>query len=545
MKELIDADQKFAALYQARYSWWVHWRELAEFILPRRYQWLVTPNQGNRGSQLNQNIIDSTGTIAARTCAAGLMAGITSPGRPWFKLRLSGFNAADTSNPVSIWLSEVEARMMKVFAESNFYQSLGVMYFDLTVFGTAAQIIYEDRENIIQCYNPCLGEFYLGNNDKLEVEHFYREFTMNVTQMEQRFGRGNMPESLATLLDQPANSQTEFKVRHCIEPNVGRSPVPKAFPYREYYWVVGHTDKPLLKKGFYEFPANCPRWDTVGNDAYGRGPGMDALPDIKQLQQEQKRKAQALDKMVNPPMVADIQLKNQPASLLPGGITYVAGMNNVGFKPVFQINPPFQELMLDIQQVQERIKTVFFNDLFLMISQLDTVRSATEIDARREEKLVMLGPVLERLESELLSPAITRTFNIMSRTGLLPPPPEEIARMPIDIEYVSMLAEAQRIAATSGMERLVATVGNLAGAKPDVLDNIDFDEFVGEYGSLLRVNPKIVRDKEAVAGMREQRNAQAQAQQGMQMAGGLAEGAKLLSETDVGGGQNALSMMLQ
>lgn len=545
MKQLTDADQKFAALYQARYSWWVHWRELAEFILPRRYQWLVTPNQANRGAQLNQNIIDSTGTIAARTCAAGLMAGITSPSRPWFKLRLSGFNPGDTSNPVSLWLNEVESRMMKVFAESNFYQSLAVMYFDLTVFGTAAQIIYEDRENVIQCYNPCLGEFYLGNNDKLEVEHFYREFTMTVTQIAQRFTKAKMPVALQTLLDQPGNSQTEFKVRHCVEPNTGDSLVPKMFPYREYYWVLGHTDKPLLAKGFFEFPVNAPRWDTVGNDAYGRGPGMDALPDIKQLQQEQKRKAQALDKMVNPPMVADVQLKNQPASLLPGGITYVAGTNNAGFKPIFQINPPFQELMLDIREVQERIKTVFFNDLFLMISQLDTVRSATEIDARREEKLVMLGPVLERLESELLSPAITRTFNIMSRGGLLPPAPPEIAKMPIDIAYISMLAEAQRIAATSGMERLVATAGNMAGIQPDVMDNIDLDEFISEYGSLLRVNPKIVRDRETVAAMREQRNAQKQAQEGMQMAGGVVEGAKLLSETDVGGGQNALSMMLQ
>ena len=545
MKALTDADQKFAALYQTRYSWWVHWRELAEFILPRRYQWLVTPNQANRGAQLNQNIIDSTGTIAARTCAAGLMAGITSPSRPWFKLRLSGFNAGDTSNPVSLWLNEVESRTMKVFAESNFYQSLAVMYFDLTVFGTAAQIIYEDRENVIHCYNPCLGEFYLGNNDRLEVEHFYREFTMNITQMAQRFGKAAMPEALQALLDQPGNSQTEFKVRHCVEPNTGESLVSKRFPYREYYWVVGHTNKPLLAKGFFEFPVNAPRWDTVGNDAYGRGPGMDALPDIKQLQQEQKRKAQALDKMVNPPMVADVQLKNQPASLLPGGITYVAGTNNAGFKPVFQINPPFQELMLDIKEVQERIKTVFFNDLFLMISQLDTVRSATEIDARREEKLVMLGPVLERLESELLSPAITRTFNIMSRGGLLPPAPQEIANMPIEITYISMLAEAQRIASTSGMERLVATVGNMAGIQPDVIDNIDLDEFVSEYGSLLRVNPKIVRDREQVASMREQRNAQKQAQEGMQMAGGAVEGAKLLSETDVGGGRNALSMMLQ
>ena len=545
MQYLTDADQKFSALRADRQSWWLHWRELADYILPRRYQWLVSPNQQNRGSQINQQIIDSTGTIAARTCASGMMAGITSPSRPWFKLRLAGFNPGDTSNPISIWLDDVETLMMKVFSESNFYNSIATVYYDLVVFGTAAQIIYEDFENIIHCYNPCLGEFFLQNSPKMEVNTFYREFVRTAPQLVAEFGADNCPEDVVTTAKQPSGAAREFTVRHCVEPNTGTSPVSKKFQFRELYWVVGMTEKPLRAKGFNEFPVNAVRWDLTGNDAYGRSPGMDALPDIKQLQQEQKRKAQALDKMVNPPLQADIQLKNQPASLLPGAITYVAGSNNIGIKPIFQINPPFAELMADIQEVQNRIRTVFFNDLFMMISQLQTVRSATEIDARREEKLVMLGPVLERLENELLGPAITRVFAIMSRAGILPEPPEEIAGMPLDIEYVSMLAEAQRISATSAIERVLATAGNLSAVAPEVLDNIDFDQAIDEYASLLRVKPRIIRDREQVAEIRAGRAQKQQAQEQMAMAGEAIKGAELLSKTEVGGGQNALGMMMQ
>jgi hypothetical protein len=157
---------------------------------------------------------------------------------------------------------------------------------------------------------------------------------------------------------------------------------------------------------------------------------MDALGDIKQLQQEQKRKAQAIDKMVNPPMIADVQLKNQPASLLPGGVTYVTGQNNVGFKPVYEVRPQIAEMQQDIAEVQNRIRSVFFNDLFMMISQLQTVRTATEIDARREEKLIMLGPVLERSQNEFMDVAIERVFAIMLRAKLFPPPPPNIQGKP-------------------------------------------------------------------------------------------------------------------
>jgi hypothetical protein len=198
--------------------------------------------------------------------------------------------------------------------------------------------------------------------------------------------------------------------------------------FRELYWEMGASQALVLQQRyFHEFPAIAPRWDLVSNDAYGRSPAMDALGDIKQLQLEQKRKAQAIDKMVNPPMIADVALKNEPASLLPGGVTYVPSTAGaVGFKPVFEVMPPIAELKDDIAEVQGRIRSVFFNDLFLMISQLDTVRTATEIDARREEKLIQLGPVLERFENEGLDPAIARTYAIMPRCRDYHPPAHQI-----------------------------------------------------------------------------------------------------------------------
>src|SRR5580692_8071014 len=108
-----------------RYSWWTHARELADFILPRRYKWLITPNQMNRGSPINQHILDSTATLAARNLAAGMMSGISSPTRPWFKLKIGRIDSTQTS-PISLWLAECERLMYLVFAESNFYNAIAV-----------------------------------------------------------------------------------------------------------------------------------------------------------------------------------------------------------------------------------------------------------------------------------------------------------------------------------------------------------------------------------------------------------------------------------
>ena len=286
----------------------------------------------------------------------------------------------------------------------------------------------------------------------------------------------------------------------------------------------------------------------MGNDVYGRSPGMDALADIKALQVEQKRKAQAIEKMVNPPMVADVSLKNQPATLLPGGVTYLPGSAaGVGFRPVYEINPPLPGLVQDIQEVQRRIQQAFYADLWLMISQLDDVRTATEINERKEEKLLMLGPVLERLHSELLNPALKRTFGIMQRNNLLPPAPEVLGNNSVQIEYISMLAQVQKAVATTGIERLVSFVGNVAAAQPEALDNIDFDEVVTEYADMLGISPRMIASQEKIMAIRQARASAATQQQAQNQAlkvGMTAvQGAKILSQTEIGGGVNALEAM--
>lgn len=547
-----------------RYSWWVHGRELADFYLPRRYKWIVTPNQMGRGSPINQHILDSSPTLAARNLAAGLMYGISNPTAPWFRFQVGHLDSTGTG-AVAIWLRQVEDIMNQVMQESNFYQALAILYFDLVIFGTASMIIYDSGPKVINCVNPCFGEFYADCNADLSFNDvFYREFTYTVAQVVDRWGIENVSASVASLYNsQDGSGRTrEVIIAHGIEPNdnARRYGVPADFKYRECYWEWGGSASPqggsgfspglLEKRGFHELPCPTPRWDVVSNDPYGRSPAMDGLPDNKQLQLQVRRQAQGIDKQVNPPLQADLQLKNSPASILPGGITYVAGLMsqpNPAMQPVYgSWKPELAAMTENLELIRQRLKVIFFNDLFQTISQYQTRSNVTaqEINIRKAEALVMLGPVIHRAQLELLSPSIERVYAICTRRGLFPPPPREIQGQDISLKYISMLSLAQQAAQTAGIEGVLNFVASLAPIDPAAVDTIDIDVAIQRYNFLMNNDPRIMRDPQAVAALRQQRQQQQAAAQQAEAAPKLAKAGLDASQIPVGGGLSAFDAMM-
>lgn len=533
-----------AELKNDRQPFWTLWREVADYFLPKRYVWLQSDREARVRNAKNPNILDSTGTTAARILASGMMNGITSPSRPWFRLRVPGFD--NEGDAMALWADECVRRMLYVMAECNFYNAMAVMYLDLVVFGSAAMLMYEDDDTVIRCYNPALGEYYLGQSHRLAVDTFAREFKQSVKQIASNFGVENLPPELKLKYEKGgADALHSYDITHLVEPNTGDTEVAKHFAYRETYWLGDMREGQVLaRRGYNELPGVFPRWEVTANDSYGTSPCMDALPDVIQLQHETKRKAQGLDKTMSPPIVADVQLQHRPTALMPNGITYIAGANNVGAKPLYQIQMPLQEITEDITQVQIRIRETLHNNLFNMISQLDTVRSATEIDARREEKLVLLGSVLERFENEALDPAIQRIFSIMNRRGMLPPPPPEMGGAPMEIQYVSILSTAQRAVAAAPTERWIAMIGQISPVVPDALLIPNWEELIRNYGAAIGVQARDMQTREAVAARRQAEQERLATQEAAVQGKELVDGAQVLSETDVGGGANALQALL-
>lgn len=548
-----------------RNSWWSHWARLAQNILPRRYHFLITPNSMTRGGEINEWIIDPTGTQALRICSAGMLNGLASPSDPWFKLRV-GPAGAEIPYDVQQWLDIVESRLYIVMASSNFYQGLAQLFEDLPVFGTAPMIIYEHPKNIIQCYNPCAGEYYLGAGSDLSVNTFYRTFVLTVSQTVEMFGLERCSTQVQGLWAQKgAQLETEVIIAHAIEPNFDASSwgtekklgmIAGGFAYREYYWEWGMaTLGPLSVKGFRERPFIAPRWATTSNDAYGRSPGMDALPDIMQLQVMTRRLAEAIEKMVRPPIQADAKLKNQPSSTLPGKITYVDNVQTGGMKSIYDVDPKVQEMVGMITAIQKRIEKWFFNDIFMAISQMEGVqpRNEFEIAERKAERLQVLGPVIEKFYNEAGSNAIRRVYAIMERRGLIPPKPDSLRNQAIEIDYISKLALAQRAGATAAMERGMQVAVQVSQYFPNTpaTDLIDPDLYVRQYferigfpSKSLKANDQVKADRAARAQQQKQQQALQTAATAAPAAADAAGAAQSLAATDTGQGISALQMML-
>jgi hypothetical protein len=248
---------------------------------------------------------------------------------------------------------------------------------------------------------------------------------------------------------------------------------------------------------------------------------MTALGDIKGLQIEEKRKAQAIDKMVNPPLTGPPTVRNVPVSSLPGGLTiYAADAGSNKLEPLYRVEPRLQELMLDIQKTEGRINNAFFTDLFLAITNMQGIqpRNELELTQRNQERLLQLGPVLERLQNEFLGELVERTFNQIVRAGIIPVPPEEVQQVDLEIEFVSALAIAQKAVASATITNMVAFAANLAGSGfTDSLDKVDADQAIDEMANIIGAPPRIIRPDDQVAEIRQQRQAAIQAQQAMAM----------------------------
>ena len=550
------AESLILGMRQNRYSWWTHWRESADYFLPRRYKWLITPNQQNRGSPINQHIIDSTGYLCAQNLASGLMSGKVSPIQPWFGLNVGHLDSTGTT-PASLWLASVERLLRAIFAASNFYPSMSQYLLDLVVFGTASILIYEDFEDVICCRNPCAGEFYVDIDGRYRPTILGLEYVQTIRQVVDQFGYDSCSAAVRAAYDLPngAGLTREIVIAQIIEPNNDgkKFGFHEHFKFREAFWEWGGSTSPqngpaagfLRKSGYYEQPNITSRWYLASNDPYGRSPAMDALGDQKQLQLESRRKAQAIDKMVNPPMVADIQLKNKPASQLPGGITYVTGFaanGRPGLASVYQSQFPVGEITEDLNEIRERLKLTFFNHLFQPMSQFETRSNVTavEVQQRKAESLIMLGPVFERLDNECLRPIVERVFGIAKRAGILPPPPPELAGKEMTVSFVSMLKLAQDSTDAIAIQEVLSLAGNLAGVDPTAMDNIDVDFAMERYSELKGNDPRMIRSAEALKALRDARKQQQQGEQQAAQAQQLAMGAKTLSQADVGGGRNAL-----
>lgn len=532
-----DYYTRWEALKAERQSFMDSWRDLSEYCMAYRARFLTDANNKGDESRLTKTQYNNKARIALRTIAAGMQAGITSPSRPWFKMQVA--EGVEENEEVKQWIARAQSTMYEVFSASNFYNAVHTMYSELACFGTAAVGCFENFDDVVDFKTFGIGSYAFSTDDAGNVTGFYREFRMTVGQLVDKFGYDNCSRTVRTHYDKRQLDQW-YKVIHAVEKN--SKPDAKGFAkgmaFISVYFETASKDHEgfLRESGFDEMPFAVARWDIGADDIYATDcPGMIALGDMKALQLGELKKYQALDKIVNPPMIGDAALKQAAGkkALQPGTITW-AGEAMAGMKSVYENYRPDLGAMMEInREAETRISKAFYEDLFLMLANSDRRQiTATEIAEKQEEKLLQLGPVLERLHSEFLDKLIDRVFAVVLRSGILPPPPEALQGEQLQVNYVSILAQAQKMVNIGSIERISNFAGQIAAMYPEAMMKLDPLELITVYAESLGVDPSVLRSNDQVQQMIAAQQQAAQQQAAMEQSQQMIQTAKTAGEVD-------------
>lgn len=541
-------EQRLALMKNVRGDYEAEAEQIARFAQPARSRFLRggKDHNGGRRRLWNRTLFDPHGIEAFRTLTNGMTSGLSSASRPWFTLKLAD-DRLMAANGVRPWLSDVERRLYAFFASTNFYAAAKSGYGEMGLFGTEGCVMVEHPTAGAVCHALTFGEYWIGLSDALVPDTLYRVCPMSVKQAIDTFGAACSPV-IRSLYDR-SQYEAPVEIYHAIEPDPDYDPaVFGAKAWRSVYWDAAERSDSLLRvAGYNEQPFWAPRWDVIGGDTYGVSPGMEALPALRELQMQAKRRNEAIDQMVRPEKIAppNVRLTGEP-----GRVVVAAGVDR---EQIFIPYPmPYQAVAAigeEMDKCRGQINALAFADLFNAITNMAGVqpRTVEEIAARNEEKLTQLGPVIERVANEKLQVAIERAFGILQRGGMLPPVPAALANKPLNVEFVSILQQMQRMVGLGQIERVVGFVGNLAAVHPEALDMIDFDEAVDEYGYRAGAPARLIRPARDVAALRQTRAAQAATAQALAAMPAMkagADAARLLAATDTGKADSLLARLV-
>ena len=520
--------KRFDRLKSNRQNWESHWQEVADYMQPRKADVTKTRSKGDKRTEL---IFDSSPLQAVELLASSLHGMLTNPSTTWFSLRFKGGDFED-NDEAKAWLEDATEVMYTAFNKSNFQQEIFELYHDLITFGTAAMFIEDDEEDTLKFSTRHINEMYISENDKGRIDTIFRKFRLTARAAIQKFG-ANVSDNIVTV--NRKDPYEEIEILHAIYPRSDFDPKKQDkanMPFESVYLEAGTGDE-LSVSGFKEFPFVVPRYLKASHEIYGRSPAMTALPDVKMLNEMSKTTIKSAQKQVDPPLLVPDDGFILPVRTVPGGLNfYRAGTRdrieslNIGANTPLGLNME--------EQRRDSIRNAFYVNQLQM--QNGPQMTATEVIQRNEEKMRLLGPVLGRLQSELLKPLIDRAFAIILRKNMFRPAPEELSGQDIEIEYVSPLAKAQKSNELQSIMRGIEILGSLANVAP-VFDHVNMDKLVKHLMDVVGVPQKVLKSESEVQATREEKQQQeqeaqqmAQMQQVAQAGGQIAPLAKALPE---------------
>lgn len=480
------------------------WQDLADYFLPRSVRFLA--RTANKTPAKNKKIKDSTPLLAVRNFSSGMMSGATNPATNWFKVRIRNYGQ-EGSYEVKTWCNSVENLFRDIFNSSNLYRVLPSVYKQLGVFGISVLGLIDDENSILRCQLLPIGSYRIAKNQNGDVDTICRVYMETAKNLYDKFGEENVSDEVINAI-QSNRYEELFEIVHFVEPNKDYMPdsvwaEDKAY-VSVYYEFASNDGKFLSKSGFDKFPYAVFESEVNGEDVYPcECPGVNALPDVKQLMSMVIDEGKAVKKMISPTYKGPASLKNKKMIDAPAAFIE-EDENGRGLSPIYEVNPRVLEVDSIIEKLKESIKETFYNDLFAMIlNTAERSRTATEVNELKEEKMVLLSPLLQQIHNGL-NQVIDWVFQECILLNILPEAPAEIMGENMDIEFVSTLAQAQKAVKISAMERFTTFTINLAQTlDPSLKNKLNANKIVDDYADYVNISPEQIVPTEEVEKIKQ------------------------------------------
>ncbi len=526
--------KRYARLKAERSNFDITADDVAAYVAPRK----AVVTERSPGEQDTQQIYDETAVLAAQKCAAGIYA-YTIQGNRWFALKPRNKMLAE-NDAVKRWFSDVSEVLLGEIMSSNFPRSAYEGLQDWVTMPAMCLYLEEGKDSALNFQAYAFGSYAVLNNAEGIVDTIYRSFKLTPRQAAQKWGVDKLSEKMREMLDHEEKCDCLCEFLHCVYPRAeydGKMKDALNMPYASEYIDVKYKHK-LSEGGYQEFPYFVCRFTRKSEECYGYSPGMDLLPAIRGVNKMQQTMLIAAEKAVNPPwLIPDDGVSSYNFSARAGSKNYWR------VNAVFGNNKPEPIIIQSdlkagndmILRIQQKINDGFMLDLFMALQQQTDQMTATEVLQRVEEKLNALAPAWGNLESEWLTPMITRALGILFRRRAFAPPPQELEIDPnFDITYYGKIALAADMLKSRAFFQFVEAVAPLMSASPEFAnafnDTVNAPQSFREIAYGMGLSSKFTYSEqesakraEARAAAQEQAAAAAQMEQLASAAGKLPE----------------------
>lgn len=516
-------------------------REIQQYLCPWRGRFLAGENEREaRGELYNDESIHNTLIFQAiDTAAAGIKSGLSPSSRPWFRIGAEDARMNELGAPAR-WLAHVQRVLYAIMQRNNTYNALQELYAELVVFATCSAAVLPDNLTVSRMKTFSFGEYRLANDYRDVTDTFARRFYKTAGQLVAEFGEENVSDAVMQAF-RDGHLNRMVLCQCLIEPNDDRYDLKDTLgrEVRSIYWEVGCNENQVLGiRGFEQFPIIGTPWDAVGSAVYGIGPGHKNLRNGKRLQKLEEDSLQNLALSIAPPMVTDSANKDVIVDASPWGITRSnenPASTRAGIRMLYEQKALTRDLEFKIERNEQAIRDGFYNNIFLMMSnQAESIKTAYQAARMMEEKYSVLGPVLERAQ-QMLGQLIQLNFAYALDYGLIPDAPLELQGSELKIEYISILAQAQKIAGLQSINDTMAFVSTAAQIWPEARHKFDALQAIDEVAQVNGAPPSVIRSDDEVAKRMEQEARAKQAAAAGQSMLTATEGTRNLKDVQING----------